>query len=108
MIRYKDPFVAEVGIEVATPIDPMGRVVPSSLPAGHVVMAVHVGPYSEREQAYTAIGSWCRANALELAGPRWEIYSVPDDDAAALKTEVYSMVKRPPTLCVVPYDFGNE
>jgi effector-binding domain-containing protein len=90
VMLYKDdePSV-EVGVLVGRSFDGEGRVVPSLLPGGKVVMTTHRGDYAQLARAHDAVHRFAREQGLELAGPRWEIYGHWHEDPAALETEVY-------------------
>jgi effector-binding domain-containing protein len=80
VMLYKDdaPSV-EVGVLVNAPFAPQGRVVPSRLPGGTVVMAVHRGDYAGLGAAHDAARALAAERGLHLPGPRWEIYGHGDD-----------------------------
>ncbi len=90
VMLYRDdvPHV-EVGVELSQPCPLTGRVRASALPAGRAALTVHRGPYAQLESAHQAVISWCAAEGLPTAGPRWEIYGPHHDDPAQLWTEVY-------------------
>src|SRR5258706_9304715 len=58
----------EVGVELDTPFQGSGEVVPSSLPAGPVATTTHFGPYNRLHDAHQAILNWCAQNGHTLAG----------------------------------------
>jgi effector-binding domain-containing protein len=93
VMLYRDdvPHV-EVGVQVAGPFPPAGRVVPSELPAGRVIATVHRGPYDQLDAAHTAIHRWAAAHGHGLTRVRWEIYGDWSDDPQALETEVRYLV----------------
>lgn len=82
----------EVGIQVVGSFDPVGRVVPSALPAGPAAMTVHRGPYNRLDDAHSAVRQWCAAEGLHLTGIRWEVYGDWAEDPAQLETEVWYQV----------------
>lgn len=93
--RYrKEPggrFHVEAGFPVATPIEPVDGVRPSTLPAGPVVETVHVGSYETMEPAYGALACWVHEHDGELAGAAWEVYLTSPDaqpDPGTWRTEV--------------------
>ena len=69
-----DEFLLEVGFPVAEPIEPAGRVVPSTLPAGEVATVLHTGPYDQVAPAYFAIEEWLEEHGYEPTGAPWEAY----------------------------------
>jgi effector-binding domain-containing protein len=96
VMLYRDdvPHV-EVGVQVAGPFPPQGRVVPSELPAGRVVATVHRGPYDRLGEAHEAVHRWAAAHGHTLGRVRWEIYGDWAEDPAALETEVRWLVTGP-------------
>ena len=90
VMLYKDDVPnVEVGVQVAGPFPPVGRVVPSVLPAGRVVATVHRGAYDQLGAAHDAVHRWAAAHGHVLSRVRWEIYGDwSDDDPAAVETEV--------------------
>jgi effector-binding domain-containing protein len=72
LYRDETPRV-EVGVEVAAPFAPIGRVVCSSLPAGRVVATIHRGSW-DLAAAYASLTAACEARGLVRAGPHWEVY----------------------------------
>jgi effector-binding domain-containing protein len=79
----------EVGVEVAEQFTGDDQVICSSIPAGRVATAVHIGPYNRLHEAHTAIRKWCADNGHTLAGPNWEIYGHWNDDPAKVRTDVF-------------------
>jgi effector-binding domain-containing protein len=91
---YKDDVPnVEVGVLIAQPFSPQGRVIASSLPAGEVAMTLHRGPYAKLDRAHDAVLSFCRARGRALAGPRWEIYGHWREDPAELETAVHYLLR---------------
>jgi effector-binding domain-containing protein len=87
-----NPFPMEAGIEVAPGFtEPAGRVVPSTLPAGEAVRAVHVGPYQELRRTYEAVQAWARNEGVAL-GVCWEVYGDWEEDESKLTTEVFHLI----------------
>lgn len=81
----------EVGIPVAEPVEPAGRVIAAVIPGGLVAATVHAGRYEEIAPAYRALGEWVQEHGHETAGPPREVYLVGPDqvrDPGALRTEV--------------------
>ena len=89
MLYLDDVPHVEVGVELRQPCPLTPPVVASELPAGRAAATVHRGPYSGMGAAHQAIHDWCRAQGLQLAGPRWEIYGPHSDDPAKVTTEIY-------------------
>lgn len=88
MLFRDDVPNVEVGVQVAGPFDPAGRVVPSVLPAGEVASTVHRGPYDKLEEAHVALRAWCEARRHVLTRTRWEIYGDWHEDPNELETEI--------------------
>jgi hypothetical protein len=87
-----DKPTVEVGVLVARPFEPQGRVIPSQLPAGDVVAAVHRGDYAEMGRTHQAVNDFIAAHDLRRAGPSWEIYGHWHEDPNQLETEIYYLV----------------
>ena len=83
----------EVGVEVTQPFTGDGRVVCSSLPAGPVATAAHLGPYDRLGEAHGAIRAWCAGQGHALAGPCWEVYGHWTDAPARLRTDVFYLLQ---------------
>ncbi len=45
-----------------------------TVPGGPAVAALHVGPYDELGDAWTALDAWCRERGLHPRGDFWEEY----------------------------------
>lgn len=81
----------EVGIPVAEPIEPSGRVTATTIPGGLVAVTVHPGRYEEVAPAFRALGEWVQEHGHATAGPLREVYIVGPDqarDPGALRTEI--------------------
>jgi effector-binding domain-containing protein len=79
----------EVGVQVVRPFEPVGRVVPSTVPATEAATTVHSGPASEIGAAHDAVVGWCSSQDRELTGVRWEIYGDPDPTTGNFDVAVY-------------------
>jgi effector-binding domain-containing protein len=89
VMLYKDDFPSvEVGVQVDATFEPVGRVIPSVLPAGETAVAVHRGSPTTILSAYQAIAAWSKEAARPLAGLRWEIYGDWQEDESQFETEV--------------------
>jgi effector-binding domain-containing protein len=89
VMLYKDDSPAvEVGVLVAGPFAPAGRVVPSRLPGGTVATVVHRGDYAELGLAHDAVIRFAAELGRAPSGPRWEIYGHWHDDGREPETEV--------------------
>src|SRR5258708_16125754 len=71
-----DNFDFELGVKVAAPVKPAGRVKPSQLPAAKVARTVYSGPYDGLPAAWGEFNKWMKANGHEQAENLWEVYSV--------------------------------
>jgi effector-binding domain-containing protein len=89
-----DKPTVEIGVLVAGSFEPHGRVVPSQLPGGDVVTAVHRGDYAELGRTNDAVVDFISAHGLARVGPSWEIYGHWREDPSELETEVYYLVQR--------------
>jgi effector-binding domain-containing protein len=81
----------EAGFPVAAPIEPLGRVVPGTLPAGRAAEATHVGPYAALPVTYGAVATAIAATGQQPAAGLWEFYlSDPqrEPDPATWRTTV--------------------
>jgi hypothetical protein len=92
MLYRDDVPTVEIGAEAAGPFAPIGRVGPSSLPAGRVVTATHRGPYEGLGAAHRAAVEACDARGLRRLGPRWEVYGHWAPRSADQVVEVFYLV----------------
>jgi effector-binding domain-containing protein len=86
-----DTFDFEVGIPVAEPISPSGRVKPGELPARTVARTVYHGAYEGLGQAWGEFGAWVAANGQTPAPDLWERYVAGPEsspDPANWRTEL--------------------
>jgi effector-binding domain-containing protein len=88
-----DKPTVEIGVLVAGSFEPHGRVVPSQLPGGDVVTAVHRGDYAELGRTHGAVTDFIAANGLVRLGPSWEIYGHWREDPDELETAIYYLVQ---------------
>jgi effector-binding domain-containing protein len=88
-----DKPAVEIGVLVARPFEPHGRVVPSQLPHGDVATAVHRGDYAEMDRTHRAVNDFIAANDLVRLGPSWEIYGHWREDPSELETEIHYLVQ---------------
>lgn len=94
VMLYKDDVPnVEIGVEVTEPIPQIGRVVPSSLPAGRAAATTHHGSYDDLASAHRAIIEWCDRQGLQRAGPRWEVYGHWREGSADQEVEVYYLLR---------------
>ena len=64
----------EAGFPVSTPVEPTGAVVPSTLPGGRAVEAVHIGPYDTMGETYGQVEQWMVGQRLQPGPVVWESY----------------------------------
>lgn len=84
-------FDFEVGVPVASPISPAGRVTGGRLPATQVARTVYQGPYEGLGGAWGEFGAWIKAQGHEPAANLWECYvSGPESnpDPSTWRTEL--------------------
>ncbi len=89
-----DPHVFdfEIGVPIATPVRPVGRVQPGQLPAATVARTVYHGPYEGLGAAWGEFEAWLRSNNHTPAANLWECYTVGPEsspDPATWCTELY-------------------
>lgn len=86
-----DTFELEIGIPVATPVTPAGRVTPGRIPAARVARTVFHGHYAGLHAAWTEFGAWLAAQGLTPAAGMLECYLTGPDvdpDPATWRTEL--------------------
>ena len=86
-----DRFDFELGVKVAAPVKPAGRVKPGQLPASKVARTVYSGPYEGLPAAWGEFNKWMKANGHKQAENLWEVYSVgpqSSPDPANWRTEL--------------------
>jgi effector-binding domain-containing protein len=91
MLYLDDAPSVEIGVEVAGPFAPIGRVVPSALPAGRAATA-H-GTVGEIAAAHDAVIAWCDDRGLERTGVRWEVYGHERDESAGVDVDVFWLLR---------------
>jgi effector-binding domain-containing protein len=64
----------EAGFPVTAPVKTDGEVAPGTLPGGHVVEAVHVGPYDTMALTYADIEQFFAARGWTPGEVMWESY----------------------------------
>lgn len=87
-----DSVDVEAGFPVDGPITAVDGVTPSSLPAGRVVEATHVGPYDTLPQTYEEIVGHLKEQGLTPSSDMWEVYlSDPEQepDPATWRTQIF-------------------
>ena len=84
-------FDFEVGVPVASPVSPVGRVEAGELPAATVVRAVYRGGYEGLGPAWGELDRWIAAHGHAPAQDLWESYAAgpeSNDDPANWRTEL--------------------
>jgi DNA-binding transcriptional MerR regulator len=82
---------ATVFVPTVSTIRPMGRVVPSVIPAVELATTVHDGPPNGIDRAYGALASYVTRHELAIEGPLREYYLVDHNqsaDSATWRTQV--------------------
>jgi effector-binding domain-containing protein len=78
-VMHPDTFDFEVGVPVATPVSPAGRVMAGQLPAGRVARAVHQGGYEALGASWGGLLHWVKAHGFKTAPDLWEVYLAGPD-----------------------------
>jgi effector-binding domain-containing protein len=84
-------FDFEVGVPVAAPVAPAGRVEHGELPAARVARTIYRGPYEGLGTAWGELDAWMRQNGHLPAPGIWECYLAgPEsgDDPAQWQTQL--------------------
>jgi effector-binding domain-containing protein len=86
-----DTFDFEVGVPVAKPVSPAGRVKPGELPAKNVARTVYHGGYEGLGAAWGEFNAWIAANGHKPGPDLWECYAAGPEsspDPANWRTEL--------------------
>lgn len=89
-------FDFEVGVPVASPIQPVGRVINSSLPAATVARATYRGPYEGLGDGWCEFTKWIEAAGHNTHANLWEYYAKGPEsspDPTNWCTELYRPLK---------------
>lgn len=84
-------FDFEIGVPVAAPVTPAGRVVPGQLPAARVARTIYRGPYEGLGAAWGELEAWIAAAGLQPAPDLWERYLTGPEsgaDGSTYRTEL--------------------
>ncbi len=73
-VATADGFDVEAGFPTSAPVQPAGRVVPSTLPGGTAVQVLYRGSYAGVAAAYEAGEEWLAEQGWEATSPPWESY----------------------------------
>lgn len=88
---HPDIFDFEIGVPVAKPVAPAGRVQPGQLPATAVARTVYHGSYEGLGAAWGEFDAWIKANGHTPAADLWECYSAGPEsspDPTVWRTEL--------------------
>jgi len=86
-----DTFDFDLGVPVASPVAPVGRVQPGEQPGGRVAQTVYQGGYEGLSGGWSALMAWLEAEGQPHAPNLWERYLTgPADspDPADWRTEL--------------------
>ncbi|MCG8572037.1 MAG: GyrI-like domain-containing protein [Spirochaetes bacterium] len=64
----------EMGFPISTKIESQGRIIPSTLPGGPCVVAMHIGPYTDLERTYTELMDYAKQQNRTPSGIGYEVY----------------------------------
>lgn len=87
--RPTDSFDLDIGVPVASPVRPEGRVRPGELRRARVARMVHEGPYAGLSAAWERLGRWIADQGYVPADDLWEFYEVGPEsgpDASRYRT----------------------
>ena len=88
---HPDTFDFEIGVPVASPVTPAGRVRPGSLPGGQVARTVLHGNYDGLGAGWGEFLGWIADNGHQGAPDWWEVYvqgPESEPDPATWRTEL--------------------
>lgn len=88
---YPDKFDFELGVPVAGPVTPVGRVKAGTLPGGLVARTVFCGNYDGLGAAWGEFLEWIKAGGHGAAPDLWEVYAKGPEsspDPANWRTEL--------------------
>jgi effector-binding domain-containing protein len=86
----------EIGLPVATPIAPVGRVKPGELPARKVARTIHRGGYEGLGESWGEFSNWIKSQGLTPDADLWECYVIGPEsgpDATKWRTELNRPLK---------------
>ena len=73
---------ATVFVPCGTPVRPVGRVLPLTVPAVELATIIHHGPHADMDRSYGALASYVTQHALAVDGPIREYYLTGRRDTA--------------------------
>lgn len=86
----------DIGVEINVPFEERDGLIRSATPAGVVVAATHMGPYTTLRATHDAVHDWVKTHGCRLAGPSWEIYGhweqEWDRDPSRIRTDVFYLL----------------
>jgi hypothetical protein len=88
VMRYLDGPTVEVGVELAD-FEAIGRVVPSSLPAGRAATARVPATVEGIRAGHDAVGRFVEAHGLAASSERFEVYDHERGAPGTLQMEIY-------------------
>lgn len=86
-----DTFDFEIGVPVAKPVSPAGRVQPGELPGTTVARTIYRGPYEGLGTGWGEFQAWLAASGHKTAPDLWECYVTGPEsnpDPATWQTEL--------------------
>jgi effector-binding domain-containing protein len=79
----------EIGFPVSKPLPDRGEIKSGALPAGKVVVTMHIGPYDTVGPAYEALTHYAQANGYTPSGAAYEFYfSEPETPPEQIQTQI--------------------
>lgn len=91
LYRHNVPGIevaVEVGVQVTGSFEPVGRVVPSMLPAVEAA-TTRAATTGDIGAAHAAVRAWCAEAGREVTGVSWEIYGDPDPRSGTVEVAVF-------------------
>jgi effector-binding domain-containing protein len=64
----------EIGFPVSRELPGRDDIQASQIPGGAAATCLHIGPYSQMGQAYSALSRWIQDNGHEVTGVAYEVY----------------------------------
>jgi effector-binding domain-containing protein len=86
-----DTFDFEIGVPVAAPVKPAGRMKAGQLPAAKVARTVYHGPYEGLPGGWGQFDEWIKNNGHDSGPGLWEVYTVGPEsgsDSSKWRTEL--------------------
>jgi DNA-binding transcriptional MerR regulator len=83
---YSDELFTEhrgrvtIFVPCSVPVQPIGRVSPTSIPAAELAVIEHCGPPTEVDRAYGTLGTYVTRHAIAVEGPIREYYLIGQRD----------------------------